>query len=378
MPVYRKHGKPEYTYDFQLRGRRFSGPTGTSNKRQAEQILKEKKVEAREKLKAAALFTANGPMTLEIAASRYWTEVGQHLANADDCYRYLGWLISHFGKHVTLDRITDSMVAAMVATRRGEIARKKPGKSPSPATVNRSSTVALRALMLCAKKAWKVPVADVDWKQHLLKEREERVREASRDEEGRILGAMRDDYAAAVRFAFLTGCRRMEIVNLTWSRVDLSGRTITVVGKGDKTRVIPMTNAAYELLKAEIGKHPIAVFTYVVQATRKHLGLVRGTYLPITKEGFKTAWRRYKKYAAVEDFRFHDTRHTAATRTLRTGNLKVVKQMLGHTDIATTSKYAHAMLDDVRAAMEAANHTENHTGTQVSGGNQLNNEKKSA
>ena len=57
MPVYRKHGKPEYTYDFQLRGRRFFGPTGTSNRRQAERILEQKREEVRAKLKAAASFT---------------------------------------------------------------------------------------------------------------------------------------------------------------------------------------------------------------------------------------------------------------------------------------------------------------------------------
>lgn len=127
-----------------------------------------------------------------------------------------------------------------------------------------------------------------------------------------------------------------------------------MIGKGDKKRVIPMTATVYDLLWELRDNHPVAVFTYVVQATRKHLKLVRGERRPITIEGFKTAWRRYRAGAGVEDFRLHDTRHTAATRTLRTGNLKVVQQMLGHEDIATTAKYAHAMLDDMRVAMEAA------------------------
>ncbi|MCG8270342.1 tyrosine-type recombinase/integrase [Aquamicrobium sp. NLF2-7] len=167
--------------------------------------------------------------------------------------------------------------------------------------------------------------------------------------------AMAEIYAPAVRFAFLTGCRRAEIVSLTWQRVDFFGKTITVTGKGSKKRILPMTQPVYDLLWGEKDNHPTAVFTYVVQATRKHLALVRGERRPITMEGFKTAWRRYKADCGVEDFRFHDTRHTAATRTLRSGNLKVVQQMLGHEDITTTAKYAHAMLDDMRTAMEAAN-----------------------
>lgn len=370
MPVYRKHGKPEYTFDFKLRGRRFFGPTGTSNKRQAERILEQKRQEALSNLKKAASFTADGPMTLEIAASRYWLEVGQHLANADDCYRAIGWLLSHFGKQITLDRISDSFIAAMVARRRGD--------GVSNATVNRTSTVPLRGIMIRAKKTWKVPVFDVEWRRHLLKEPRERVREASQDEERRLLDAMRSDYAPAVRFALLTGCRRMEIVDLKWSRVDFSGRTITIKGKGDKVRILPMTEVVRDLLWSLRGDHPAAVFTYVARRTRTRLKLVRGTRYPITMEGFKTAWRRYRDKSGVENFRFHDTRHTAATRTLRTGNMKIVQKMLGHEDIATTAKYAHAMIEDMRLAMEAANHTGSRTGTEDEDAIRLKNNKKSA
>ncbi|MFD2058867.1 tyrosine-type recombinase/integrase [Mesorhizobium calcicola] len=366
MPLYRKHGKPEYTFDFQLHGRRFSGPTGTSNKRQAERILEEKRREARDQLKLAASFTAEGPMSLEIATSRYWHEVGQHLANADNYWRFLGWLLGHFGKSVTLDRITDSMVAAMVSKRRAD--------DISNATVNRTATVPLRGIMTRAKKTWKVPVADIDWSRHLLKEPKERVREASVDEERRLLIAMRDDYTPAVRFAILTGCRRMEIVDLTWSRVDFFGRTITVTGKGEKTRILPMTNVVYELLWALKGDHSSAVFTYLAKRTSKRRNLIRGKRYPITMEGFKTAWRRYRDKSGVENFRFHDTRHTAATRTLRTGNMKVVQRMLGHEDITTTAKYAHAMIEDMRVAMDAANHT----GAADPAFNSLEEKKKSA
>lgn len=52
--------------------------------------------------------------------------------------------------------------------------------------------------------------------------------------------------------------------------------------------------------------------------------------------------------AGIEDFRFHDLRHTFATRLLRhTGNLKLVSRLLGHTQVETTMRYAHVMLDDM-------------------------------
>lgn len=347
MSLYKPKGRTNYSYAFEISGHRFSGSTGTGDRREAKKIVEQLKREKKDEIAKQAKFTAEGPMSFEIAASRYWTETGQHLANSVDCFRYLGWLERQIGRHTTLDKITDSKVALMVVTRRGE--------GVSNATVNRSVIEPLRGLVRRAARVWKVPVAGIEWGDHWLREPQERIREASRDEETKLLTAMRDDYAPAVRFAFLTGCRRAEIVGLTWQRVDFFGKTFTVIGKGDKTRTIPMTTPVYDLLWQEKDHHATAVFTYVVKATRKHLELVRGERRPITMEGFKTAWRRYKADSGVENFRFHDTRHTAATRTLRTGNLKIVQQMLGHEDIATTAKYAHAMLDDMRTAMEAAN-----------------------
>jgi integrase len=58
--------------------------------------------------------------------------------------------------------------------------------------------------------------------------------------------------------------------------------------------------------------------------------------------------------AGIEDFRFHDLRHTAGTLAPRAHrNLRAVQKMLGHQSITTTVRYAHSDLDDVRAAMEA-------------------------
>ncbi|EKS38742.1 tyrosine-type recombinase/integrase [Afipia clevelandensis] len=75
----------------------------------------------------------------------------------------------------------------------------------------------------------------------------------------------------------------------------------------------------------------------------------------MTREGLKTEWRRAKLDAVLLDYRFHDNRHTAATGILRaTGNLKAVQKLLRHSDVSTTSKYAHALIDDVRDAMTIA------------------------
>lgn len=289
-------------------------------------------------------------MTFIMAASRYWGEVGQFHRNHVDTLRNLDWLQQNIGQTTPLSAITDSDIARLVAKRRGE--------GVSNATVNRSVCEPMRAILKRARRTWKQSVEEISWKDHFLREAQERIREATPDEERRLLSAMRGDYAPALRFALLTGCRRAEIVGLQWTAVDFFNQQITVHGKGDKKRIIPMTDAIYELLKQEHGNHAEAVFTYVAKMPRAEAGTRR----PITMEGFKTEWRRTRKRAGVENYRFHDNRHTALTRLVRaTGNLKLAQKLAGHSDIATTSRYSHVTQDDLRAGMEAASATKNAT-----------------
>ncbi|MGE0426224.1 MAG: integrase, partial [Reyranellaceae bacterium] len=118
-----------YSYDFRIRGRRFSGSTGKTSRREAEQV--EKSERERAKLEIAAEAAVNSAeMTVRAALARYWSEVGQHHANADNTLRALTWLETHFGPNTPLHDIDSSHVAAMVAKRRGEFvpSQRKPGR----------------------------------------------------------------------------------------------------------------------------------------------------------------------------------------------------------------------------------------------------------
>jgi integrase len=340
MSVFKRTGQSEYSYDFRYRRQRFSGPTGCTSKREAE------KVEEAERERVKGLqFDATKPLAFKAAAAQYWNEVGKFHRNHVDTLRSLEWLQDHIGAGTMISAINDATVAKAVAKRRGE--------GVSAATVNRSVNEILRALLRRAKRTWKQSVEDIEWKDHFLKEPQERVREATADEEAKFMAAIRGDYAPALRFALLSGCRRAEIVGLEWKDVDFFNKEFRVTGKGDKTRTIPMTAAIYALLWDIKDHHKTAVFSYVVKRPRE--GATKGQREPITMEGFKTEWRRTKGRAGVEDYRFHDNRHTAATRLVRaTGNLKAAQKLLGHSEIATTSRYSHLTKDDLRAAMEAS------------------------
>lgn len=358
MSVYKRKGAKTYSYDFWVEGRRFLGRTEETGKRGAlaAEVVARKEAE----LEMAAAEAIDAPRTWELAASRWYLEVGQYHKNKRTDAACLDWLTRAIGRSTALVDIDDNRVAALVAKRRNEFRQVGNGTTPqrkvSAATVNRTMTEPLRKVMLRAAKKWKVRVGDVDWSSHMLAEPQERVREASTGEEAAIMGKLERGYDDAVEFAFLNGCRRMEIIALRWSQVDFFGKQFTVIGKGDKARTIPMSDATYGLLWRQRGNHDELVFTFEALKTRKHGSreLERGKRYPMTEHGLKSAMRRAVPAANVENFRFHDTRHTAASRVLRKSNLRVAQIVLGHEDVKTTTKYAHANAEDVRAALNAA------------------------
>jgi integrase len=361
VSVYKHKGSPHYHFDFQYRGDRFHGSTGQTNKREAEAF---EKLE-REKAKKLAVETRKTEQSLKIddVAARYWLEVGQFHVGADTTERDLARLITYFGPTRQLTDITDNDVTQLVAWRRAHrrtVHRKKavtnapPAPLIAPATVNRSTTETLKKLFTRAK-VWGVRFEhEPRWRNHFLKEPEERVRELHGGESDRLDGATREDYRPVLEFAGLSG-RRLNECLLKWSEVNWDARRIEKRGKGGKLVSMPITADLRAILWPLRGHHETYVFTYIAKRTRKKQNLIKGERYPVTNSGLKSAWKRVRAGADLTDFRFHDFRHDFATKLLReTGNLKLVQKALNHADIKTTSRYAHVMDDEVAAGMEAA------------------------
>lgn len=341
MSVYKDKRSPYYQYDFQVRGARHFGSTGCTSRREAERFEEERKQASKD----AAKVSAGAPLTLSQATAKFWIEVGQHYQGGyhSTFFAALEWLAVNIGKNVLLHEIGRRQVSEAVARRRAD--------GVSNATINRTVTEPLRRVMNRAKRHWEQEIQDIPWRDFLLAEPKERVRELRSEEEARLFAALRPDYRPVVRFALMSGCRLAECVGLTWDDIDWGGRTIAVRGKGKKPATIPLTAGLRTLLWPLQGAHKTAVFCYV--ADRADGDIRKGDRLPVTYEGLKTQWRRAKAAAKLIDFRFHDNRHTAATRLLRSsGNLKLVQKLLRHEDVATTTKYAHAHDEDLRRAME--------------------------
>ncbi len=359
MSVYKRSGRQTYSYDFQCGGVRYSGDTGTASKREAEKIEKKIRDDAKLELQKAKN-VSSGFLTFGQAAERYWNEVASHHVNAETSLRNIDWLQTKIGTSTLLQDIDNQTIAKLVAERRNErrynVANKETGRI-SNSTVNRTVTQPLRHILNRARNIWKALVADIHWSEHILSEPKERIREASSREEIAMQSSLSRGYDIALEFAFSSGCRRMEILGLRWENIDFDGSMFTVLGKGGKSRILPLTPRLRQIVEKCIGHHESHVFTYTALRTDKRKGLERGKNYPLTVAGLKTAFRRGVVRAGVSDFRFHDTRHTMATRTLRKSNIRVVQRMLGHEDVATTAKYAHAVMDDIALAMDAASPT---------------------
>lgn len=356
MSVYRPKNSPFYHFDFVVRGHRFHGSTGSADRRQAEAVERAEKKRVKE---SAAAARPGAEMTLDMAADRYWIEIGQY-SKERDLAEALQRLIDWIGPSTSIGDIDDDMLARLVARRRGEARMGRPKLGlVSVGTVNRTVTQLLRRILTRARKVWKRALPnEPNYAAHLLEEPTERVRELRFDEEAAIESAERDDLRPARLFAQATGLRRREVVSLTWPQVDWGAGVIRVVGKGDKPRTLPITPEITGLLWPLREHHPTRVFTFVAAKswTNPKTGekTIRGRRYPLTEQGWASAFRRTTAKAGITDLHIHDLRHTAGTRTLRASkNLRAVQHMLGHADVTTTMKYAHAVLDDIAEAMSA-------------------------
>jgi integrase len=370
--IKKRSGSPLLWYRIRDGGREFYVQTETASEREAERNKRLYYEQAKAKIAAAneALRVASLDgvvVTVGEACELYWRRKGQHHdkggQGAANTAWSLDWLKRQLGAERRLADIDDGVVSGLVDRRRRE--KKVRGaevtdECVSATTVNRSMTEPLRKLLLFARDMGKAPIQQIAWKQHILKEPKERVREL-RDEEQVALfdDGLRDDYKPLVEIALMLGLRRAELIGLKWEHVDFGARLIRVLGKGDTDEPVPLLPAARDVLWdlwSDPDRHPEFVFTFVAQRTRDYGGrsFVKGERYPFTAEGWKTAFRRALDDAGVKDFRMHDTRHTAATRLHREIGLVAVKEVLRHKQIATTMKYTHVNQQEKLDALQRA------------------------
>ena len=365
MSVYKSKKSPYWQYDFQTGGHRFHGSTECTARKDAD------KFEAVEREKAKTLVKAmrrsRASLLIDDVADRLWNDSAQHDADPKATSKNFDRLIGYFGKTKPLTDIGHNEGKQLVAWRRGHrIKDRKDAALISNATVNRSTIKVLQRLFTFAKSEGAMFDNEPKWKDLLLPEPLERVRELQDGEAAALDEVMRDDYGSFFDFVRASGLRQKECVTLRWSEVNFGTRQIVRLGKGGRRVVFPITDTIRDILFPLQGQHSEFVFTYIAIYGNKRLGRVRGQRYPLSLNGARSAWQTMRNKSGVRDFRFHDFRHDFGTKLLRdSGNLKLVQKAMNHGDIKSTLRYAHVLDEDVASAVEAVAKSRNKSRTTV-------------
>jgi len=175
---------------------------------------------------------------------------------------------------------------------------------------------------------------------HRRRENDGRIRWLGAEEETKLLAAIASYYPAelpAFNLSLHTGMRRSEQYNLKWDCVDFERRQLTIPrSKHGGIRYIPLNDSALRALLA-LRVRGDGSGRVMVLANGGH-GYHAGHALKTPREWFSSACR----LAGVSDFRWHDLRHTFASRLVMAGvGLRDVQELMGHKTIAMTCRYAH-------------------------------------
>jgi integrase/recombinase XerC len=165
---------------------------------------------------------------------------------------------------------------------------------------------------------------------------------------GEGLFAVRD--RAMLELFYSSGLRLSELVGVDWSAIDMTDGTVRVIGKGAKTRVVP------------VGRHALAALR-VWRDTRRALPAADEGAVFVNRFGRRLSVRTIQlrikaaglKQGIAEDVHPHMLRHSFASHLLQSsGDLRAVQEMLGHASISSTQVYTHLDFQHLAKIYDAA------------------------
>jgi integrase len=237
-----------------------------------------------------------------------------------------------------------------------DIARLHQRLRNTPYQANR--LLALLAKMFNLAEAWGLRSNGSNPTRHVGKFREQKRQRYLTNEELERLGEVLEEaerneteppqIIAAIRLLLLTGCRLNEILALRWDQIDWD--------RGQLRFEDTKTGAQFRTVGAAVIEH-LAQLPWRQSSPYVIPGRITGSHLV----NLSKAWRRIRERAELDDVRIHDLRHTHASAAAGLGlSLPMIGKLLGHSQPATTARYAHLADDPVSlAATSVAEHIGN-------------------
>jgi integrase len=258
-----------------------------------------------------------------------WLEESQHKRSLIDDKGHLRWLDPYLGK-LKLREITRDYI--------DRIADLKQKVGVRPATINRMLEV-VRAILRKAEREWewleRVPAI------RMRKEENRRIRWITWKEAECLLHELPEHLASMAAFSLATGLRQSNVTRLEWCDIDLIKCHAWVHPDQAKTKKaipVPLNIDAVAILRKQIGKHTQFVFAYKDK--------------PINQCNTK-AWKKALKRAGIENFRWHDLRHTWASWHVQNGtSLQELQQLGGWASFEMVLRYAHLSSEHLKSAAE--------------------------
>lgn len=310
-----------------------------------QRVAENKALLARDKDPAAERDKVRAELTFgQFATEHYLPHAQAHKKSwTDDRNQVLRQLVPAWGK-LRLSAITPMDVAKVHTAEKART---------SACTANHLLATVKRMLNLAVR--WNMLEKSPAVSQEKFDEGPLRERYLSKsDELPRFLRALDEEEnrlsVAAIRLLLYTGCRRSEILSLTWPQVRLEeGRIHLAQTKNGSSRTVHLNSAAQqvleELLERRSDEEHTGASLYVFPSRS---GTRKGHIFDLRKP-----FARACKAAGIKNFRVHDLRHTFASLAVSSGaDLYVVQKLLGHKDIAMTQRYAHLAADDLKSATE--------------------------
>jgi integrase len=324
MGIY-KRGKV-YWIDFYDQNRnRVQESSQSSSRRDAENLLA-----LRKSAILRGIYKQPVKITLEEFGNRYMEHAKTNKRSWLRDQQMLENLYKFFGKQGSLTDVTAIEIEGYKVNRRAKV---------SGSTVNRELALLKRMFNLAI--TWDLflaanPVRKVKF----FREFNTGLRVLSPEEEKNLLKNASPYLQDLVHFAVNTGLRIGEIFSSRWSNVDLKKGILTVfASKTEKIREVPINAETRKVLEALwLGRKNEVVF-FNPETGKPFVDL---------KNGFALACQK----AGISGVTWHTLRHTFASRLVNRGvDIVTVKELLGHSSISVTMRYAHTNIDSKRAAV---------------------------
>ncbi|MBU2846077.1 site-specific integrase [Acidithiobacillus ferriphilus] len=309
----------------------FTAPNGQRIRRSADTDDKVQAQELHDRLKSEAwrqVKLGERPSYTWDDAGLRWLDEKAHKASFADDVQRLNWLQSYF-RGVLLTEMKKNIIMEVADLKRRET---------SPATANRYLALIRSILRQCVEWEW----LDAALMLRAYPEAKRRVRWLLPEEAQRLLLELPAHLRDMAEFSLATGLRQANVKELEWSQINLFRGVAWIhpdQAKARKAIGVNLTPSAIAVLRRRLGEHHRYVFTY-----KDH---------PVTQVSGKAWWNALKR-AGIENFRWHDLRHTWASWHIQAGTpLFKLQEMGGWESMEMVLKYAH--LAPEHLAAEALN-----------------------